>query len=189
MNGTDSLEVKSPEAKASGEPVRLLLGGRTTKITGFTNVDLYEGPEVDIHSDVSDLLMFKDGSVSEIYASHILEHFSHTKTINVLKEWRRVLKSGGKAYIAVPDFDATITIYLKEGFVQFINNFLWGDQEYPLAYHYSGFTYPYLASRIIEAGFNDVKRIKVMPYNVKDCSHLIDTLHGIPLSLNVEAIV
>lgn len=167
--------------------IRLLIGGRTTRIDGFLNVDLFEGEGVDIRTDASDLSMFGDGAVSEIYASHILEHFHHPKTLNVLKEWGRVLKKGSKAYISVPDFDAMVKLYVSYGMTDFIRNMLWGDQIYDLAFHYTGFTFPTLANLCVKAGFSDVKRIPEMPYGVNDCSHNIDTITRKPISVNVEA--
>lgn len=168
--------------------IRLLLGGRTTRISGFTNIDLFDGPDVDIRTDASDLSMFKDGDVQEIYASHILEHFSHLKTVDVLKEWRRVLKRGGKAYIAVPDFDAMIKTYLKHGLTDWVRNMLYGDQIYPLAFHYAPFTFASLAKAIHTAGFSDVRRCLMLPYGLPDCSTLINTETKELVSLNVEAI-
>jgi SAM-dependent methyltransferase len=47
-------------------------------------------------------LSFKDNEFDFLYASHVLEHFSNT--IEVLKEWLRVVKPGGYVYFAVPDF-------------------------------------------------------------------------------------
>ncbi len=169
-------------------PLRLLLGGRTTKLEGWKNVDLYDSEGVDIRADASKLFMVKDQSVSEIYASHILEHFSHTKTLDVLKEWNRVLKIGGKVYISVPDFDAMIKLYAKCGMTEFIRNMLYGDQGYTLAYHYTAFTYPVLAATCIGAGFRDVKRLEKMPYGLKDCSTNVDTLTQNPISISIEAI-
>src|ERR1041385_9139863 len=113
---------------------KLLIGGRTTQIEGFTNVDLYEGPEVDIRTDASNLSMIPTGTTEILYASHILEHFSHLKTLDVLKEWCRVLKQGGKAYISVPDFGRVVDLYLKHGLNDFVVNLTWGDQIYDLAY-------------------------------------------------------
>jgi len=43
----------------------------------------------------------KDNSLDFIVASHVLEHTNNT--IGVLKEWRRILKVGGKIGISVPD--------------------------------------------------------------------------------------
>lgn len=177
-------KVKSLPAGA----VRLLLGGRDTKLEGFLNVDLYEGDSVDIRSDASDLGMFEAGSVSEIYASHILEHFPHPKTVSVLREWARVLAPGGKAYISVPDFDALVRIYQKHGLVPYVRNMLHGDQGYDLAFHYTIFTFGTLAKACIDAGFSDVKRLLWMPYNLNDCSSNIDTDFKKPVSVTIEAI-
>jgi SAM-dependent methyltransferase len=170
------------------EPLRLLIGGRTTKLDGFLNVDLYEGPEVDVRTDASDLSMFETRSVSEIYSSHILEHFPHTKTVDVLKEWRRVLKNDGKAHISVPDFDSCIKLYLSYGMTDFIRNLLYGDQQYTLAFHYTAFTFATLALACTQAGFSDVKRISQMPYGLLDCSSNVDTANCKPISVSVEAL-
>ena len=166
--------------------MKLNLGGRDKPIQGFKTVDRYDG--ADINCDISKLDCVESGSVEELYASHCLEHFSHTKTIEVLKEWRRVLRPNAKAYIAVPDFDAVVSLYQKFGMNAFLRNFLFGDQGYDLAYHYTAFTFPTLAAALVESGFSDVKRISKMPYGLRDCSTLVDTFTQQPMSLNVEAI-
>lgn len=182
-------KVSTPKAKAFEGPLRLMLGGRTQRIPGFLNVDLFEGENVDINADISKLPMVGDKTVLEIYASHCLEHFSHTKTIDVLKEWHRVLQPGGAAYISVPDFDAMVKLYNKfEALFPFIRNMLCGDQGYDLAYHYNLFNYANLAAYCIEAGFSDVKRIDRMPYGLNDCSTLLDTMTDKPISLSIKAI-
>lgn len=165
--------------------MKLNLGGRDKPIHGFLTVDMHEG--ADIRADIGTLEGIEDGSVEEIYCSHALEHFPHPRTAGVLKRWRRVLKDGGKAYIAVPDFDAMVKLYLKFGMNGFIRNMLYGDQGYDLAYHYTAFTFPTLAAALSEAGFRDVKRIVDMPYDLKDCSSNVDNYTRQPISLNVEA--
>ena len=167
---------------------RLLLGGRDTRIDGFKNVDLRPGPTVDFVTDIGDLKQFKDDAVDEIYASHCLEHFPHPQTLGVLKEWHRVLKRGASCWISVPDFDAGVRLYLKQGLTEFTRNLLWGDQGYDLAYHYNAFTFATLAAQLVQAGFTDVKRQTWMPYKVLDCSRLVDTMYLKPVSLTVEAI-
>ena len=179
--------VDSIEPIMAGDSIRLNLGGRDTHIPGFLTVDLKEGG--DIQSDISDLKSFADGTVSEIYASHCLEHFPHVRTQYVLEEWRRVLKPKGKLYISVPDFDAVVRLYNLTGHLNdFLRNLLYGDQIYDLAFHYTIFTFTTLAAYCARAGFEDVRRITVMPYNVKDCSHNLDTITLQPISVNVEAI-
>lgn len=171
---------------SAGE-IRLNLGGRGTKINGFQTVDLSEDHDVQIKSDVSNLWMFKDGEVAEIYASQILEHFPHTKTEAVLKEWHRVLKPGARITIGVPDFHRAVEIYLQVGLVPWVTNQLFGDQIYPLAFHYSPFTFASLSFLLNKVGFYRIKRIGQMPYGIRDCSANIFNMDGKSVSLNVEA--
>lgn len=172
---------------ANAGPLRLNLGGRTHKIPGFLTVDLYDGDGVDVSADVAQL-PFESNSVSEIYASHILEHFSHTRTVPVLSEWQRVLIPGGKLSVSVPDFDAMVTLYKMYGLTSFIRNMLYGDQGYALAYHYTAFNAGSLLKACHDAGFSSVKRIMEMPYGLSDCSSNVDTANQRPISVHVEAI-
>jgi len=165
--------------------MKLNLGARTTKIPGFKNADIKKMPGVDIVADIS-MLPLRDNTVEEIYASHCLEHFSHTRTLDVLKEWYRVLSQGSKIYIAVPDFDRAVEIYRQNGFMSdWIRNFLWGDQQYREAYHYTGFTYSLLLNLMSEAGFKNIRKLETMPYGLRDCSTLL--VGNIKTSLNMEA--
>lgn len=166
--------------------IRLNLGGRDKEIPGFTTVDLSELNTSGIRTDASDLSMFEDNSVSEIYASQILEHFPHLQTVSVLKEWHRVLRPGAKITIGVPDFARAIEIYTKVGLCDWVVNFLYGDQIYDKAFHYAPFNFARLASLLDSVGFRDIKRISVMPYG-NDCSSLVSNVDNRNVSLNVEA--
>lgn len=90
---------------------------------GYINIDC-DHPDADIRADVTDLHMFEEGSVSEILAYHILEHFRagdyethlsnplNPKTaLEALVEWRRVLTDGGKLEIKVPDFEKIVWLF------------------------------------------------------------------------------
>jgi len=172
------------------EALRLNLGGmgegnNDTHIEGFKTVDLRDG--ADIQSDVSNLTMIKSLSVSEIYASNILEHFPHTKTLTVLKEWHRVLIPGSSCWISVPDFEANVKLFLKEGLVPWVQFLLWGDQLHPLNFHYINFTFATLAEVLTDAGFEDVQRVIQFPFPIRDASTMRDGKYGIRISLNVKA--
>lgn len=169
-------------------PLKLNLGGRNTTIPGFKVVDIYNGENVDIKADISNLNMIEAASVDEIYASHCLEHFGHFDTLRVLKEWRRIMRPGGKCYIGVPDFRALVRLYEKVGLTQFIIDLGWGGQEYKEAFHYTPFDFPRLSRLVIDAGFSDVKQLAELPYGLKDCSSLRDTVTGQLISLNIEAV-
>jgi len=169
--------------------IKLNLGCREKPIAGFTGMDCDPHRGVDIVGDISDLSRFKDGEVSEIYASHVLEHFPHPKTVDVLKEWARVLCKGGVLYVGVPDFKRAVELYLKHGMADWVVNFLWGDQGYKTAYHYAGFDFDRLKHLLRVAGFSEVSQVEEFPIgNPDDCSRMRCNTDGKFVSLNVVAI-
>ena len=184
------IDLRSVVAPVAGDSLRLNLGGLgegflNGSIPGFKTVDLRDG--ADYQRNVNDLSIFPDHSVSELYASNVLEHFSIHETVPVLKEWHRVLKPKGKLWLSVPDFDASIRLYLKNGLLEWVQYLIWGDQLHPLNYHYINFTYATAAKCLYDAGFPDSKRISHLPYGVQDASEHIDNHYHKPISLNIEA--
>lgn len=87
------------------EPLRLNLGAGEWEIPGFIAIDRKTGGEVFP-------LAYENDSVDEIRASHILEHFGHHITLNVMQEWCRVIKPGGLLRIAVPDYDKLMKMHV-----------------------------------------------------------------------------
>ena len=53
-------------------------------------------------------------SVDLIYASHVIEYFDRDGVKNLLQEWIRVLKPGGKLRLAVPNFEAMANLYIEK---------------------------------------------------------------------------
>lgn len=92
--------------------IRLNLGSADLKIDGFLSVDLYN-PNADLKMDVRKL-DFPDNSVTEILASHLLEHLSPHFVPMTLKEWHRVLKPGGKLAMEMPDFEKLCKRFVEE---------------------------------------------------------------------------
>jgi predicted SAM-dependent methyltransferase len=56
---------------------------------------------VQLGGTATDLKWFRDGVLDYLYSSHVLEDFQDTE--QVLREWLRVLKPGGKLIIFCPD--------------------------------------------------------------------------------------
>jgi len=146
-------------------------------------------PGVDYVGDIADLSRFADCEVSEIYASHCLEHFPHPKTLDVLKEWCRVLKPQGILYVAVPDFKRTVDLYHRGGLNQWVQDYVSGGQEYATAYHYAIFDYPKLRGLLLKAGFSEASQVDDFPIgHPQDCSRKVSTIDGKSVSLNVVAV-
>jgi len=149
------------------EKVRLNLGAGNIPITGYVNIDRKTGQEVYP-------LDYKDNSVDEIRASHILEHFGMHEAALVLKNWVDKLKPGGLLKIAVPDFDKIIELY-KKGDSK-TSGYLCGGQVDENDYHKSVFSKNSLIKLMEEAGIEFVTH---WDSQIKDCASL-------PVSLNLQ---
>lgn len=187
---TTPIKIKRPLPEDG--PICLNLGGAgegyiSGKIPGFHIVDLRDVEDTDIVGDISDLSFCADNTVDKIYCSNALEHFPHTETVKVLKEWNRAIKRGGKAYISVPDFDVVVKLYQKVGLTEWLKYHVWGDQAHQLNYHYVNFTFASLADACYKAGFTDIERVASFPFGVPDASELRDTWTNTKISLNVVA--
>jgi predicted SAM-dependent methyltransferase len=160
------------------------------KINGFKRLDIEQYGDVDFVQNAKDLSNFEEGSVEEIYASHILEHFTTPELPGVVSGWYRVLKENGVLWLSVPDFDSIVSMYLRTGrqMSTWINNLIHGDQDAPSHYHYQAFTYPVVSGRLSDAGFRIIERVNVLPYALKDASRITDNIFHIPISINIKAI-
>jgi len=133
---------------------------------GYKNVDIVDTPNVDYCIDVGEKLPFEDNSIDEIYAESVLEHIGHMlprftqgdkqmlNTKYVLKDWRRVLKIGGKLIIKVPNLECQFNKYtigintLKEILV-----FIYGGTVHKENAHLAGFDKVLMEECLKDAGF------------------------------------
>jgi predicted SAM-dependent methyltransferase len=105
------------ELIASGRPIKLELGGGPRAgMEEWVSLNIAAGAT--IQHDLTRPLPFPDGSVDEIYSSHVLEHFAYPRPLlDVLEESRRVLKPGGRFSIAVPNARRYLQAYFEpDGF-------------------------------------------------------------------------
>lgn len=168
------------------ETLCLNLGSRDRIIPGYENMDIDPHPGVKHVGDVSSLEKFPDGSVTQLFASNILEHFSHKRTVDILKEWHRALKPGGILYLSVPDFERVVELYKRCGRVNdWIENFVCGDQDYATAYHYAIFDSKRLREVVLQAGFRECSYVESFGFADKnDCSNIVSSLDLKPVCLN-----
>lgn len=175
--------------KAPPALIKLNLGCRKTRIPGFLNVDIRAEQDVDIVANACDLRgKVQSGTCAEVYASNILEHFPMTHTVEVLREWCRVLAPGGKLWLSVPDWDAVYEIYGKTGMMtDWLTYHLYGEQGYEQQFHYIIFTWQNMRYILDQAGFRGARRIVSLPYGLADASTIRYEATGTPVALNVEA--
>ena len=167
--------------------MKLHIGGKEKK-EGWKILNIQKGNNVDYIGDIRDLSQFDDKSVSEVYASHVVEHVDQKKIQDTLKGVFRILEENGKFYISVPDMEILCRIFLDPKAptkVKFHTmRMMFGGQIDDFDYHYFGWNYEFLNDYLVETGFRKIERVK--SFNLfNDTSDYAP--YGLPISLNVLA--
>ena len=152
--------------RAWGNPENVLnVGCGSDQRPGWTNMDLY-APGADVKHDITQFPWpFMDEAFDGVYLSHIIEHLrpvtNGQDTLGlVLQECQRVLKPGGRIYIATPyagsDTDlGNITHYRRFGPHSF--HFLSDDSKSTLVQQFG------LKLRVLHSGV--ARAIKIGSFN------------------------
>ncbi len=145
--------------------LRVDLGCGDNKIEGFDGLDLRPLPGVKYIADVRNL-PFDNASVDELAARHVIEHFTKDEAMDILREWRRVLKPGAPITIWCPNL-----LYIAEQYLQLpdkeknperkyhLLGWLYGEQNYPGNYHYFAYDWWLLSEFLLKAGFERIDPI------------------------------
>ena len=178
--------------------MKLHIGCGEKYLPGWKHLDARKFPHVDYVTDKLDKLdMFADNSVEEIYACHVLEHFTRLEMSRggVIKEWYRILRGGGVLRIAVPNFEAIVEEYLSSQNLELVMGLLYGGQNYEYNFHYQAYDFKRLSGLLRRAGFSEVELYDwrdFLPPNYDDFSRAylphMDFEHGRLMSLNVVAV-
>lgn len=133
---------------------------------GFINVDMRELKNIDIICDIKEL-PFKENEVSEILASHVVEHFTQFELVNnVIPEWKRVLKVGGAITIIVPNIAAMAKQYASsEISFESLAKVIMGGQEYEGNFHFSVFDEKIVLDILNKVGFSKIEVIELTRLN------------------------
>jgi len=86
-----------------GSGVKYNMGCGARKLAGYINVDINPNVKPDLISDVRKVARTEDNSADEIMAVHVVEHFYLWEVEDLLTEWKRILKPGGKLVIECPN--------------------------------------------------------------------------------------
>ena len=108
-----------------------------------------------------------------------------------LQEWHRVLKSGGVAYISVPDLEQLARLYVREDldFNErfFVMRMMFGGQTDRHDFHRVGLDFNTTAHHLRAAGFCKVKRkMGARGFGLFDDGSTMK-FKGLPISVNVVA--
>ena len=152
-------------------PVKLNLGCGDKILDGYTNVDVASeraGKQPDIVCDIRRLEKFPDNYADEILEVHVDEHFWRWEVVEILREWVRVLKPGGKMILECPNLKSACEEFLRDPdkYSQpglegqrtmwvFYGDPSWSD---PLMVHRWAYTPLSLAQVMFEAGLHDLRQ-------------------------------
>lgn len=185
--------------------LKLHLGCGKRYLPGWTHIDLADFPHIDYRQNAADLSNFADGSVDEIYACNLLEHFNRFEVPKVLAEWARVLKcreqkpdgtisQGGIIRLSVPDFEASVKHYLEHHDLAVLESNFIGGQKDQYDFHYYQFDFALLEKLLKNVGFSNMQRYDwrdFLPDGFDDYSRCylphMDFEHGQLMVLNVTA--
>lgn len=146
--------------------IKLNLGCGDKLLPGFINVDVASersGKKPDIICDVRDLKLIESNYADEVLAVHVIEHFWRWEVLDILIEWKRVIKPGGLIILECPNLISACEEFLKDPLTKagpgpegqktmwvFYGDPKWQD---PLMNHRWGYTPHSLAMLMHEAGF------------------------------------
>jgi SAM-dependent methyltransferase len=150
---------------------KLNLGCGDKILPGYVNVDVAEaraGHKPDVLCDLRKLEPFESNSVDEILSVHVVEHFWRWEVVDILAEWVRVLKPGGKMILECPNLISACQQFLanpdlhagpgpegQRSMWVFYGDPRWQD---PLMVHRWGYTPNSLAAVMHQAGLRDLKQ-------------------------------
>eukprot|EP00520_Triparma_pacifica_P007474 CAMPEP_0118637280 /NCGR_PEP_ID=MMETSP0785-20121206/3069_1 /TAXON_ID=91992 /ORGANISM="Bolidomonas pacifica, Strain CCMP 1866" /LENGTH=235 /DNA_ID=CAMNT_0006528457 /DNA_START=15 /DNA_END=718 /DNA_ORIENTATION=- len=165
--------------KSHSRPLLLHIGCKEVD-PSWTCVDMDDTREdVDIVADMGNLTGVETGSAEAIYASHVLEHRHYGvvgpeggqdgNSKDVLKEWYRVLKTGGHLMISVPDLEALSSIFVDDRLGSgldrasrrfYIMRVMFGGNAEKGDIHMAGYDFDILGGFLEATGFCRIKRVK-----------------------------
>ena len=168
---------------------KLHIGGEICA-DGWEVLNINPGKHVDHVCNATNMSIFQDNTFDEIYASHIVEHLDYVHVLDsTLKEWRRVLKPGGKISISVPNLDFLAGLLLAKNRTSpeqrfFVMRMMFGGHIDKYDYHLVGLNEEILTAYLLAANYENIKRVDEFGL-FEDLSTM--KIEGTYISLNMTA--
>jgi len=187
MFGSMLRRLMNPLAPTSEAPLRLHIGGEIAH-PEWKIFNIHPGPAVDYTGHCADLSRFADGSVSEIYASHVLEHLHFKNELpTALREFYRVLQPAAMLRVSVPDLHTLCRLFLDPELSTLqrfqVMQMMFGGQTNDADTHYVGLDETFLSGYLSDAGFTGITRVDA--FNLFDDTSAMH--YKLPISLNMTA--
>jgi hypothetical protein len=152
--------IANPErvSAITAQGLRLNVGCGHIPLDDYVNVDVRDLPGVDIVAEAG-AIGVEPASVTEIFSSHLLEHFpQEALKRRILPHWSKLLREGGRLRAVVPDGDAMIRQYAS-GEYSFadLREVLFGAQDYQGDFHFNLFTPESLSVILTAAGYSHIE--------------------------------
>lgn len=178
--------------------LKLHLGCGPRYLQGFIHIDMDVLPHIDYpKTDLKDLSMFEDSSVDMIYTCGSFEYYDREEAVEVLEEWKRVLRIGGTLKISVPDFSSIVKVYKDYHDIDGIGILgplfgKWKLNDGNHVYHKTVYDEKSLTNLLSNQGFSSIQQYdahEFLPQDYDDYSlayvpHM--DLDGIQIQLNLE---
>ncbi len=168
---------------------KLHIGG-SKRAEGWEIMDANPAEHVDHVGNAIDLSRFDDDTFSEIYSSHVVEHFDyHIELIKTLKEWRRVLIPGGLMYVSVPDLDVLSGLMVDKSKMTPDDRFhvmrmIFGGHVDQYDYHLVGLNEEFLSGFLQASGFVNIMKVQNFgQFKFHDTSNAVFKGHAISLNM------
>lgn len=115
------------------EALKLNLGCGHRHMPGYVNVDFQDNwakKKPDVECDIR-TLPYGDNTADEIMAIHVIEHFQLWEVPEILTEWARILKPGGRLILECPCLNKVLFFLGQKELVLTHTLFaLYGDPQY-----------------------------------------------------------
>lgn len=155
MRSEETGPVDTPLFNPEQHPRRINLGCGWDRREGYLNIDFKDFHQPDLLADVRDLHMLPSEFYDEIVAQDILEHLPRTTVLPTLGEWSRLLVTGGRLILRVPDVIGLANLLSQRRTLEeqetLLQN-LYGTQAYTGDFHHFGFTELVLRHYLWSAG-------------------------------------
>lgn len=121
------------------------------------NLDIREGPSVDIVADLNEPLPIDSESYDGVFSQFLMEHLRLSKVRGFISEVHRILKPGGTAVIITANLlEQAKALIEREEWNDQLVGMIFGDNDYPENTHRCGFSPQYAIKLFREAGFHSV---------------------------------